>query len=150
MYIMAEPGINGAVIYIDSANKRIEFSGGSRSWRNSNPGNLRPGAVSKQYGQIGVADDFAVFPSSISGRAALLYLLTHIYCHLNISQMIAGYAPTTENNTENYEEFLYKSTGIPRSKIIKSFTTEELLKLMTAIIHMEGWKEGTIIIPSAE
>ena len=57
-YIKAEPGPRRTVIYTDSDGKKWEFSGGSRPWRNQNPGNLVPGNVSKRNGAIGKAGGF--------------------------------------------------------------------------------------------
>lgn len=62
------PGLS--VAYIDENGFYSLYSGGSRNWRNNNPGNFRPGTVSRRNGQIGVAGNFAVFPDSKTGQAA--------------------------------------------------------------------------------
>ena len=42
-------------------------TGGSRAWRNNNPGNLRPGDFSTRHGAIGDNNHFAVFPDAAYG-----------------------------------------------------------------------------------
>ena len=59
-YTKAEAGPNDSVIYFSDDGKRFQFSGGSRAWRNQNPGNLVSGLVSKRNGSIGKAGRFAV------------------------------------------------------------------------------------------
>jgi hypothetical protein len=54
----AEQGTS--VIYVDENGYHVLYSQGDRTWRNSNPGNLRPGTISRRNGQIGVAGRFAV------------------------------------------------------------------------------------------
>lgn len=41
------------VVYTDESGARYEFSGGTWAWRNHNPGNVRPGMISKRNGVIG-------------------------------------------------------------------------------------------------
>lgn len=62
-YIRAEDGPNHSVIYYDEdGNKLIRYykknpddEPSSRSWRNYNPGNLKPGPHARKYGSIGKA-----------------------------------------------------------------------------------------------
>ncbi len=63
-YISAKQASKNTVIYTNSLGKRFRFSGGTWTWRNQNPGNLRTGYVSRRYNQIGKAGGFAVFPDS--------------------------------------------------------------------------------------
>lgn len=74
-FIKAEPGMKRSVIYTDETGQYFRYSGGSLAWRNNNPGNLRPGEISKKHGQIGVVFKFAVFPDYESGHLALLDVL---------------------------------------------------------------------------
>lgn len=50
-------------------------SGGTVSWRNNNPGNLRNYSFSQRHGSIGQAHKFAVFPNEDTGQRAMLALL---------------------------------------------------------------------------
>jgi hypothetical protein len=61
-YIKAENGTGNAVIYYDDSGKLWLFEGGTRTWRNQNPGNLVVGKYSRKNGMIGKAGGFAVFP----------------------------------------------------------------------------------------
>ena len=61
-FVEAFPGRGTSVVYVDENGYRVLYSEGDRTWRNNNPGNLRPGTVSRRNGPIGVAGRFAVFP----------------------------------------------------------------------------------------
>lgn len=74
-FIKAEAGPKATVIYTDSDGKYWQYSGGSRTWRNNNPGNLVSASVSKRNGEIGKAGGFAVFHDYDTGHSALLDLL---------------------------------------------------------------------------
>ena len=54
----------------------VRFIGGSRAWRNQNPGNIiSAGNFAKDHGAIGSAGGFAVFQNYETGKAALFSLL---------------------------------------------------------------------------
>lgn len=143
-FIKAKQGLKHAVIYTDDAGKHFRFSSGTWTWRNHNPGNLRPGYVSKRFGQIGVAGGFAVFSTYEIGHNAMIYLLRHTYRNDSIDKLVKAYAPPIENNTAAYIKFLRQKTGIKDNKKIKVFTPKEFEKLWKAIIQMEGYKKGKI------
>jgi len=67
-FVKAIPGPKNSVIYIDESGQQSQFSGGTRTWRNQNPGNLVPGGVSRRNNQIGKAGGFAVFPDYQTGQ----------------------------------------------------------------------------------
>lgn len=71
-YVHARQGPKNTVIYTDDKGEEWLFSGGDRTWRNNNPGNLVPGNVSKRNGAIGVAGRFAVFPDYETGHQGML------------------------------------------------------------------------------
>lgn len=137
-FISAEAGPGNSVIYTDSDGKRFKFSGGNRTWRNGNPGNLRPGAVSRRNGQIGVAGRFAVFPDYETGHAALLDSLKVAHGNESLETMIKAYAPPKENKTKRYLRFLQKRTEVKGKTKIQDFTAEQFEKLWRAIEDMEG------------
>lgn len=152
-YITAQPGPKTSVIYTDSKGNQWQFEGGTRPWRNQNPGNLVPGKISQRNGAIGKAGGFAVFPSYESGHAALLDSLKNTYGNKNIDSLMEAYAPEKENKTNKYINFVRTKTGIKNNKKIKDFSDLEFEKLWRAIEKMEGWgKEGTIkkYLPKAE
>lgn len=140
-YIKAIEGPKRSVIYTDSNAKVWIFSGGSRAWRNQNPGNLVPGDISKRNGAIGVAGRFAVFPSYEKGHAALLDSLKNKHGNKDINSLMKSFAPPKENKTKKYIAFIRKKTGIKDSKKIKDFSVTEFEKLWKAIEKMEGWSD---------
>lgn len=143
-YIKAEQGVNHTVIYHDESGKLYIFSGGTWTWRNHNPGNIVPGRVSDRHCQIGKAGGFAVIPDYNSGFEALIDCLKTTFWNTSIDQMIEKYAPSKENNTERYRQFLIKKTGVSDGRKIKDFSPDEFKKLWEAIIQYEGYKEGNI------
>lgn len=144
-YVKAESGPGHSVIYTDTNGKQWIFNGGSRPWRNQNPGNLVPGNVSKRNGAIGKAGGFAVFPDYEAGHGALLDSLKNAHGNKNISALMAVYAPPSENSTKKYIAFIRKQTGVSGNKKVKDFSEVEFERLWRAIEKMEGWgKEGTI------
>ena len=144
-YIKAEAGSGRSVIYTDTDGKQWRFEGGSRPWRNQNPGNLVPGKVSARNGAIGKADKFAVFPDYGAGHRALLDSLKNVHGEKDIVALMEVYAPKHENDTKKYIAFVRKMTGVRDSKKITNFSNDEFQKLWQAIEKMEGWgKEGKI------
>lgn len=77
---------------------------GSRSMRNNNPGNIEYGPFAIRLGATGSDGRFAIFKSYEEGRHALHYLLFHTttYPTLTVEEMVARYAPSTENDIEAY------------------------------------------------
>ena len=55
------------VVYYLSNGDEVVRSGGTRAWRNNNPGCIRPGSIADAYGAIGSAGGFAVFPDEQTG-----------------------------------------------------------------------------------
>lgn len=80
-FVKAEQGLKHAVIYQDESGQIIRYSGGTWSWRNNNPGNLRCKIRGRHVGQIGVAGKFAVFPDYETGLSALKSCLTDEYAN---------------------------------------------------------------------
>lgn len=70
---------------------------GSLSYRNNNPGNLRPGSLA--VGAVGSSGGYAVFPDYATGYAALTGLIQSPgYWNLTLTQFFAKYAPSADNN----------------------------------------------------
>ncbi len=118
-------------------------SGGTRAWRNCNPGNLRLTPFSRENGAIGKAGGFAVFPDVETGRRALGNLLrSENYINKTIRAAIYKYAPPHENNVASYNRQLIKLTGLDINKKISSLTGKQLESVINAICVVEGWREG--------
>jgi hypothetical protein len=143
-FVKAQAGMRHSVIYTEDTGKFFKYSGGSWSWRNHNPGNLRPGSVSRRNNQIGTAGKFAVFPDDETGRSALVDCLKNIHGEKSIDNLVESYVPPNENDTVRYRKFLHKNTGIEDNKKIKDFTDDEFSKLLNAIIKHEGYIIGTV------
>jgi len=141
-YINAESGPGNSVIYTDFNGSQWKFDGGSRPWRNQNPGNLVLGNVSKRNGAIGTAGGFAVFSDYETGHAALLDSLKNVHGNKDIPALMNVYAPPKENQTKKYILFIHKQTGVNGSKKIQDFSLNEFEKLWKAIEKMEGWGEN--------
>ena len=83
---------------------------GTRGNRNNNPGNLRASSWTKnQPGYVGEDQDgFAIFDNPQSGKGAMENLVfgETTYSDLSIGEAINRYAPTSENNTSQYLDFV--------------------------------------------
>lgn len=143
-YIKAENGPGNAVIYYDDSGKLWLFEGGTRTWRNQNPGNMVVGKYSRKNGMIGKAGGFAVFPDYSSGHLALLDLLINEYGNFDLVQLMEKFAPPHENKTKKYVKFITKQTGVKESVKIQNYSKSEFKKLWVAIEKFEGWTVGTI------
>jgi hypothetical protein len=120
-------------------------SGGTRAWRNNNPGNIRSGRFADDQGSLGEAGGFAVFENETTGQTALTNLLrTDNYQNLSVSGAIARYAPPTENNTAAYQEAVRRATGLDPDAMMNTLTDAQLQSVANAIRQHEGWREGTV------
>ena len=119
-------------------------TGGSRTWRNMNPGAIRHGEFSKQYGACGSAGGFAVFPTEEYGMNALRALLkSDKYANLTIAAAVRKYAPSSDNNNpRSYQQKLSRMTGLNLNKKLGQLTSDELERVAFAIKEIEGWISG--------
>ena len=120
---------------------------GTRNYRNNNPGNLVPGAISKRNNQIGTAGRFAVFPDFHTGKQAMADSLKSTYGDRSLKEMIEKYAPREENDTDSYLKHLKRRTGVKDEKKIRDFNTTEFAALVDAILAMEG-NDEPILTPA--
>ena len=139
-------------VYQDGTHER--YYGGSRSWRNNNPGNVMIGPRAKQHGAIGNDGKFAIFPDYETGRAAMKAVLQkESWKNLTIAEMIAGkkiangkripgYAPATENNVPDYLSGIKNHAGLKLNRKMKTLSDGELEKLMNAIEKIEVFRKG--------
>jgi hypothetical protein len=143
-YIKAEEAPGSSVKYFDDKGKIWQFVGGTRTWRNQNPGNMVVGDYSRNNGMIGKAGGFAVFPDYETGHNALLILLIKKYGNFDLVKLMEKFAPPHENKTKRYIKFITKQTGVKESVKIQNYSKSEFAKLWVAIERFEGWKIGTI------
>lgn len=131
------------VVYTRADGNGFRRSGGTRAWRNNNPGCLRYSDFTIAQGAIGEAGGFAVFPNEEIGMKAIGTLLkSDKYRNLTISQAISKYAPPHENDTANYNAYLSKITGLSISKKLSELDDNQITKVVKAIRIVEGWRPG--------
>jgi uncharacterized protein RhaS with RHS repeats len=120
-------------------------SGGTRAWRNNNPGNMRDTPFSQSHGSLGVSGGFAVFSNEQKGGDALGSLLgTRTYQGLTIDGAINRYAPPNENNTANYQAIVRQQVGLPGDVGMNTLGDDEVGLVANAIRTVEGWTPGTV------
>ncbi|PRH85364.1 hypothetical protein C5L14_23270 [Labrys okinawensis] len=124
----------------EPAGKRI---GGTRSWRNFNPGNIEYGKFAASHGAIGTDGRFAIFPDYATGRKAQESLLfdSKRYRDLTLSGAIHRWAPASENNVPAY----LKAMGADPNTRMRDFTPAQRQQLLNAMQRHEGWRAGRII-----
>jgi hypothetical protein len=149
-YVSARDGKNNSVIYVAADGAEFLHSGGTRAWRNNNPGNLI--ASEKSGLSIGKGGRFAAFASHDDGIAALKFSLTHFYSDKKLDEVFKKYAPATDDNDpEHYIVLVKKFSGLDSTRTIGSLTDDELGKFIASIERVEGWKEGKVeAIPHAQ
>ena len=121
VFVVAWKSGNKEITYRDQSGKTLFKRGGSRSWRNNNPGNIIDGPFAEDHGAIGDDTKMAVFPDESVGREAVKALLTgKKYRNLSIRDAMYRYAPPSDNNdTDAYIAAITKAVGVPASTIIK-------------------------------
>ena len=120
--ISAWPQAPLMVVCKDSAGQEWVRKGGSRSWRNCNPGNISKGSFADTCGAIGGDTRFAIFPDETTGSNAIVSLLkSAAYRNLSIQQAIFQYAPPNENNSTAYVEAIVAAVGVQPSTVVGSF-----------------------------
>ena len=114
-----------------------------RGIRNKNPGNIKLGTD-----WDGLADEqsdpvFCIFKESVWGiRALMRILLVYRFHHKKqtTEDIIARWAPPSENDTDAYIKFVCKETGFsPMDKLDNSM--EHYLPLVKSIIRMENGQQ---------
>lgn len=160
-YVLAAANINTSkiidavahrydVVYTRADGNQFRRSGGTRAWRNNNPGCLRYSEFTAAQGAIGKAGGFAVFPDEETGMRAICALLqSDGYRNLTISQAIFKYAPPHENDTDGYKTTLRRLTGLDISVKLSSLTPDQIMRVARAIKVVEGWRTGReTVIPT--
>lgn len=148
----AMPQQGGAEIHYQTAENTVVKQGGSLSWRNNNPGNIRAGEFANKHGAISNNKGFAVFPDEATGNAAREALLFESpkYKDLSIGRAILRYAPPVENDTGAYINTVTKSAGLNPGRVLSSLSKDERARLLTAMKSHEGWKPGKTTIGGVE
>ena len=130
--------------------KKIDVvTGVTRGYRNNNPGNIRltfDGSGKKTYwtGEIDGSDTaFKKFKNIGYGyRAIFVILNSYITKGYNtIEKIIGRYAPSNENNTNNYIATIEKYTGKNKAAIISINDINTLQNIVTGISYQENGLE---------
>lgn len=123
------------------------MSAQSRGIRNNNPGNIDYVPANKWRGQLPpnpvIEKRFARFDTPENGiRALAKLLLTYQAKHKlrTVAQVIARWAPPTENNTKSYAEAVSKAMGVTSYANIDLHNPAMLRPMVEAIIwHENGY-----------
>ena len=108
----------------------------SRSFRNSNPGNLRYTELTKQLGATGKdAQNFCIFPSVAIGTEALKNFIKlaaenklKAYKQCNVLTFFETYAPSSDNNNYlAYARVVAKAVGVPISARLSDIIYSEMV-----------------------
>jgi Protein of unknown function (DUF3892) len=146
MYLSAKKTGSLRVTYSADDGSRTTYVGGTRTWRNNNPGDLGAGPFTRRHGAIGKAGSFAVFPSVEIGRDAIFSLLKNEdYQSRTIWDAIPKYSPSTENDVSRYRKLIGQFTGLDMKRKLQDLTAQEFALLINGIERVEGWKVGKII-----
>lgn len=117
----------------------------TRAVRNNNPLNLRISA-NKWLGKVSPSQDkeFETFETWVLGlRAGLINIRTHVSRGVNtIDKLINVWAPSNENDTENYIQFVSDQSGILRNSPI-GFEIETIRAVVKAMVKIESGKDLT-------
>jgi hypothetical protein len=146
-FVVAWKSGNKEISYRDESGETLIKKGGSRSWRNNNPGNIVDSPFADNNGAIGDDTRMAVFPDESIGREAVKALLTgNTYRNLSIRNAMYRYAPPSDDNdTEAYIAAITKAVGVSASTIIRDLSGSELDAFVGAIKRHEGWTKGETI-----
>lgn len=115
----------------------------SRGIRNCNPANIRLTHGLAFVGQVSKSSDksFKQFVSMTYGVRALMKLLQTYYFkyHLNtVSMIISRYAPSTENHTDDYINFVSRYMHTEPGTVLRLDIKADLFPLVEAICKYES------------
>lgn len=141
--------VKGKSVYIMSDNKKYEWNGGSLSWRNNNPGNVRYGEFAKRMGAIGPGHNgmsvFKTLKDGFNSQKELLFGPNSKYTSLTLVDAIKRYAPVEDNNNpKEYANFVANKAKINKTTIIDKLTSTQKEDMINAMSLIEGFKVGKI------
>jgi hypothetical protein len=111
-----------------------------RGLRNNNPLNIRHNADVFQGEIKGNDKSFKTFSSMPYGyRAAFVTLGTYLSRGWNtIEKIISKWAPSNENDTENYIANVVKWSGVPRNKELTAADGADYILIVSAMSFVEN------------
>lgn len=113
--------------------------------RNNNPLNIVYDKNNKWHGQLkGVKGRFTAFTSMMWGfRAAAIILKKYIKVHKRdtIKKIISAWAPSSENDTKAYINFVSRVAGYDPDEKIDFNDMIKMLRIMSAMCQMENGRQ---------
>ena len=148
--IKAYRGENNTRIYEYPSGRVEKRIGGSRSWRNTNPGNIRHFDSNPWDGLIGTDPEFDIFDSYKNGyRAIGRIFISKSRRGLTLAQAFREYAPEEDgNDVKKYIEDVVEDTEIPADTFLSIVIDAKLEDIKKAIVKHEGWFVGKIKVIS--
>lgn len=111
-----------------------------RGIRNNNPLNIRIGNVWLGEVKENTDGEFEQFTSMLYGLRAAIVLLRRYICHYHLStiaQIVSRWAPSSENNTRLYIDYVSESVEIAPSCPIDFNDKVTICKLVLAMAYYE-------------
>ena len=111
-----------------------------RGIRNNNPLNIRIGNVWLGEVKENTDGEFEQFTSMIYGLRAAIVLLRRYICHYHlnsIAQIVSRWAPSSENNTRLYINFVSERLGIANDVQIDFYDKVTICRLVEAMAYYE-------------
>lgn len=142
----------GYVIALMASGDKIKYSGGTLSWRNRNPGNIKWGNFAKGQGALCAGQGgHAIFPTYEAGKKAMITLLfsgDSTYAGMSIFKAISRYAPVNDpkanNQPKKYAITVAKKIGVDTSKVLSTLSPKQREAFIAAMIEYEGYEEGKV------
>lgn len=169
-------GVKGTERTYENTDGSVEKrSGGTVSWRNNNPGNMKfeyagsadktvrskrtreqaLASAQKRYEGVVDLDQFgnAIFASEAQGRAAKAGLLRGTHGGRTVEEMLPKYAITDYSGTANHKAYaagIHKTAeakGVSlRGKKIADLSPDEMNALLDGMKKVEGFKTGAVTV----
>lgn len=111
-----------------------------RGIRNNNPLNIRIGNVWLGEVKENTDGEFEQFTSMIYGLRAAIVLLRRYICHYHlntIAQIVSRWAPSSENNTRLYINFVSERLGIADDTPLDIYDKVTICRLVEAMAYYE-------------
>lgn len=111
-----------------------------RGIRNNNPLNIRIGNVWLGEVKENTDGEFEQFTSMLYGLRAAIVLLRRYICHYHITsiaQIVSRWAPSSENNTRLYINFVSERLGIADDTPLDIYDKVTICRLVEAMAYYE-------------
>lgn len=138
---------SGIIIYENEDGTVWKRSEGTVAWRCNNPGNLKFGPFTRDYGAID--EDYgghAIFPSLEMGNKAHMELLfdpSSVYYNLTLIEAVRRYAPESDgNNPVIYQRYITKHTGVEATTLLRTMNPSQRNGMLACMRIFEGFEVG--------